>query len=248
MEKKVTNKILKLLKSDEEYYMGLGKQFLSNSDIGTLLKNPKNFGVGLDESKTLIMGRYFHCCILEPEKMDDYKIYTGKVRRGKDYESFLADNEITFCLLEAEKEEVHKWVDSMLSNMDFHDLIKENGNQFEEPQVKEIHGELWKGKADIVHKDYVLDLKTSSDITSFRKSVYNFNYDSQAYIYQQLFGKPLKFLVIDKSTYMLGMYELKPETLERGEEKVKRAVDVYRKFFGENPTEDVNQFYYNEVI
>ena len=40
MEKKVTKKVINLLKSDTEYYTGIGKQFLSNSDIGTLLKNP----------------------------------------------------------------------------------------------------------------------------------------------------------------------------------------------------------------
>ncbi len=248
MEKKVTKKILNLLKSDEEYYMGLGKQFLSNSDIGTLMKNPKNFGIGMEENKNLIMGRYFHCLILEPEKAEDYKVYSGKVRRGKEYDSFLSENNLTFCLLESEKDEVHRWVDTMMSHIEFHDLIREDGNLYEEPQVKEIYGELWKGKADIVSNDFVLDLKTSGDITSFRKSVYNFNYDSQAYIYQQLFGKPLKFLVVDKTSYMLGMYELAPETLARGEEKVKKAVEIYRKFYGDNPTADINQYYYYEVI
>jgi len=104
-----------------------------------------------------------------------------------------------------------------MSHLDFHDLIREEGNQYEEPMVKEIHGELWKGKADIIGKDFVYDLKTSGDILSFKNSVYKFNYDSQAYIYQQLFGKPLKFLVIDKNTLMMGMYQLSEETLARGE-------------------------------
>ena len=40
MENKVTKKVINLLKSDTEYYGGIGKQFLSNSDIGTLLRNP----------------------------------------------------------------------------------------------------------------------------------------------------------------------------------------------------------------
>ena len=248
MEKEVTKKVLYLLRDDKEYYTGLGKQFLSNSDIGTLLKDPKNFGVGLEESKTLILGRYFHCLILEPEKASDFKVFDGKVRRGKEYENFLANNNVEFCLLTSEEEKVRGWVDTMLSNIDFHEMIHDNNNLYEEPQVKEIHGELWKGKADIVTKDFVLDLKTSSDITSFRKSVYNFNYDSQAFIYQQLFGKPLKFLVIDKNTYMLGVYELKPETLARGEEKVIQAVEQYRKFFGEKPTHDINQYYHHEII
>ena len=248
MEKKVTEKVLNLLKDDSEYYAGLGKQFLSNSDIGTLFKNPKRFGIGLDENKTLIMGRYFHTKILEPEKLDEFHIYSGAVRRGKAYEDFLAEHQISFCLLESEQHQVNQWVDTMMSHLDFHDLIREDGNQYEEPMVKEIHGELWKGKADIIGKDFVYDLKTSGDILSFKNSVYKFNYDSQAYIYQELFGKPLKFLVIDKNTLMMGMYQLSEETLARGEGKVKKAVEIYRKFFGEHPTDDVNQFYYNEII
>ena len=37
MDKK---QILKKLKKDEHYYGTFGKQYLSNSDIGTLLNNP----------------------------------------------------------------------------------------------------------------------------------------------------------------------------------------------------------------
>ena len=35
--------IIKLLQDDREYYDGVGKNYLSNSNIGDLLKNPKNF-------------------------------------------------------------------------------------------------------------------------------------------------------------------------------------------------------------
>ena len=38
MDKK---QILKKLRNDEDYYGDFGKQFLSNSDISVLLKNPK---------------------------------------------------------------------------------------------------------------------------------------------------------------------------------------------------------------
>ena len=36
-------KDLKLLREDSHYYGKFGKQFLSNSDIITLLNDPKNF-------------------------------------------------------------------------------------------------------------------------------------------------------------------------------------------------------------
>ncbi len=35
--------VLKLLKDDENYYGELGRKYLSNSDIITLLNDPKNF-------------------------------------------------------------------------------------------------------------------------------------------------------------------------------------------------------------
>ena len=37
--------VIEKLREDQEYYGGVGKQYLSNSDIGTLLKNPEDFGI-----------------------------------------------------------------------------------------------------------------------------------------------------------------------------------------------------------
>ena len=60
--------IISKLRDDEEYYNGIGRQYLSNSDIGTLLKNPKDFGTKREDSKEFAMGRYFHQLFLEPSK------------------------------------------------------------------------------------------------------------------------------------------------------------------------------------
>ena len=40
----MSSAILDRLRNDEDYYGAFGKQYLSNSDIGALLKNPKEFG------------------------------------------------------------------------------------------------------------------------------------------------------------------------------------------------------------
>jgi hypothetical protein len=136
----------------------------------------------------------------------------------------------------------------MLGNIDFFDMIREKGNKYEVPAIQEIKGETWKGKADIVNEHVLIDLKTTSDINKFKWSAKEFNYDSQAYIYQQLFGKPLIFLVIDKGTHALGMFEPTPEFIERGERKVELAIEVYRTFFGDKPREDINTYYINEQL
>jgi|TARA_X000000950_G_scaffold17358_2_gene18844 hypothetical protein len=252
MEKKVTKKVLNLLKSDTEYYTGIGKQFLSNSDISILLKNPQLYGVPQPDNKTFIMGRYFHCKMLEPEKLGDYLIANVSSRNSKAYKEFCAEHLIPYAMLQPEKEMVDKWCETMLGHLDFYDLIQHPDNQYEIPNVKNIGehegGALWKGKADIVHKDYVIDLKTSGDITKFKNSIYNYNYDSQGYIYRELFGKPILFLVIDKSTQVMGMYELSDESYERGKVKVEQALEVYKTFFGEGRTKDIKLHYLKATI
>ena len=240
--------IIKLLQDDREYYDGVGKNYLSNSNIGDLLKNPKNFNKKQEDNKNFLVGRYFHQLILEPEKAAAIPHIYLATRRGKAYDSFLEENNITIGLLTKEKVMLENLVESMLNVDDFRALIQEEGVQYEVPMIKEIHGEMWKGKADIVGSEHLIDIKTSSSIEKFRWSVRDYNYDSQAYIYQQLFNKPLVFLVIDKTSRMMGMYPVSDESLARGEEKVIKAVEQYRKFYGNNPSEDINQFYFYEEV
>ena len=107
---------------------------------------------------------------------------------------------------------------------------------------------MWKGKADIVCKDKLIDLKTTSNINDFKWSARKYNYDSQCYIYQELFGKPLVFYVVDKTDGRLGIFRPTEEFIKRGEDKVERAIDVYEKFFGENATEKIETYFINEYL
>ena len=63
-----------------------------------------------------------------------------------------------------------------------------------------------------------------------------------------LFEKPLVFYVIDKNTEQLGVFSTTEAFLDKGREKVERAVEVYNKFFGEKATEDINQYFMNEEL
>ncbi len=61
--------ILEKLRDDENYYGDFGKQFLSNSDIRSLLNNPLDFKKPSPPNPAFMVGGYFHTCILEPEKL-----------------------------------------------------------------------------------------------------------------------------------------------------------------------------------
>jgi hypothetical protein len=60
--------IIETLRDDREYYHGVGRNYLSNSDIGTLLNNPRQFRKPKEDNKSLAEGRYFHQSMIEPEK------------------------------------------------------------------------------------------------------------------------------------------------------------------------------------
>jgi len=244
----VSHQIIDILRSDKEYYSGLGKNYLSNSDIGDLIKNPQMFGVPSEDSLPFLKGRFFHQSILEPDKIKDYQIVDASTRTTKIYKETLAESTEKILLLQKEVDEIKLWVDAMKSNMDFFNMIYTDYEAYEEPAVGEIHGKQWKGKADIVKPDYLIDLKTTREINGFKWNAKKYNYDSQAYIYQELFGKPLYFLAVDKETCQLGLFRPSESFLKSGESKVIQAIENYDKFFGKEATQRVEDFYFDEVL
>ena len=94
----------------------------------------------------------------------------------------------------------------------------------------------------------LIDLKTTSNIKDFKYSARKYNYDSQAYLYQQFFNKPLVFYVVDKLTLELGIYHPSQKFLEYGKEKVERAIEVYNKFYSKDAKEDIETYVIKEVL
>lgn len=240
--------VIDTLRDDHEYYRGKGRNYLSNSDIGPLLNNPKSFREEREDNKSFAEGRLFHQLLLEPEKVNKVVSVDVSTRNTKEYKTFCADNNLEFALLTKEVDEIHKLVGVMKANIVFYDDIYRDGNVYEEPAVGIIKGMEWKGKADIITPDYIIDLKTTSDINKFKWSARSYNYDSQCYIYEQLFGKPLYFYVIDKETAQLGVYRPTEQFVRNGEAKVERAIEVYQKYFGPNATEDIDNHFINEKL
>ena len=174
--------ILSKLKDNNEYYHGVGKQYLSNSDIGTLLNNPKMFGVSREDDINLSKGRLFHELLLEPDKAVNFPVIDVSSRNTKKYKEALTDD-VPFMLLTKDVDEVYGYVDAINANFIFWSLINES--EHEVPAVGELFGVQWKGKADIVTETDIYDLKTTRNIRDFKYSARRYNYDSQAYIYQE---------------------------------------------------------------
>jgi|TARA_B110000114_G_scaffold96502_1_gene101727 hypothetical protein len=222
--------VLKALEDDTNYYGDFGKKYLSNSDISTLLTNPLALGKGLAPRPAFLVGGYFHTAILEPEKLKKFKIVEATTRNTKAYKE-ISGGEI--CLLQHEVDQIELMTEKMLSNEVCRDLIRLGEVEYEQPGITELEGHMWKGKADIVNHDekLIIDLKTTADITKFKYSASKYNYDSQAYIYSKLFGYEMLFIVIDKNTHQIGIFDCSPEFYARGKDKVERAVQAYELFY-----------------
>jgi len=240
--------IIEKLKDDNEYYRGMGKYYLSNSDIGALLTNPKNFRAHREDNKNFAEGRLFHQLLIEPDKAVNVPNVDVSTRTTKEYKKFVEDNNLDFCLLTKEVDEIKMLVDVMRSNISFYDEIYRPNNVYEQPMIGEIKGKEWKGKADIITDDFIIDLKTTGDINKFKWSAKAYNYDSQCYIYQSLFKKPLVFYVIDKSTSQLGIFRPSENFIRGGELKVEKAMEVYERYFGKNPTDEIANYYIDETL
>ena len=238
--------ILLKLKNDEDYYGEFGNQFLSNSHVGRLLKDPLNVFKPSKPSPAFLVGGYFHTCILEPDKLEKYKVVKASTRNTKAYND-VAGGEL--CLLEHEVDTIELMREKVMANDICRDIIQLGNVEYEVPMVTEIIGNKWKGKADIINhtEKLVIDLKTTADIDKFKWSATKFNYDSQAYIYSKLFGYEMLFIVIDKATHKLGMFDCSPEFYERGEDKVRRASEAYDLFYNTKDF-DPKQYFISKTL
>ena len=250
--------ILQKLKNDEDYYGDFGNQFLSNSDINKLLKDPLNLHQQYKPSPAFLIGGYFHTCILEPDKLEKFKVVKSTTRNTKAYKD-VAGSEL--CLLQHEVDMIELMRDKVMSNDICKDLIQgrpfatgdtdhEYGSiEYEVPMITELFGNKWKGKADIVNHNekLVIDLKTTADIGKFQYSANKYNYDSQAYIYSKLFGYEMLFIVIDKNTHQIGMFDCSTNFYESGKDKVSKAVEAYDLFY---KTEDFDpkQYFISKTL
>jgi hypothetical protein len=143
-------KVIEKLRNDEHYYGDFGKQYLSNSDIKTLLTNPLALGEQSKPSPAFLVGGYFHTAILEPDKLKKYRVIPSSTRNTKAYKE-MSGGEL--CLLQHEVDQIELMTDKLLKNDICRELIRGIDVEYEKPGIAELEGTMWKGKADIVNHD-----------------------------------------------------------------------------------------------
>ena len=238
--------ILKKLTDDKHYYGDFGKKYLSSSDVGVLLSNPLALKKEQKQTAAFLVGGYFHTTILEPDKLKKFKVIPTTTRNTKLYKE-MSGGEL--CLLQHEVDMIEMMSEKMLSNKICDGLIRGNWVEYEKPMITKIGKYMWKGKCDVLNHDdqLVIDLKTTADINNFRRAAFRYNYDAQAYVYRKLFGYDMLFIVIDKNTHQIGMFDCSDEFYRSGEDKVERAMEAYDLFF-KSKDFDPKQFFISKTL
>ena len=238
--------IIDKLKIDEHYYGEFGKQYLSNSDIKTLLTNPLALKEPSKTNAHFLVGGYFHTAILEPDKIKNFKIIDSSSRNTKVYKEMSGGE---MCLLQHEVDLIDNLISTVLNNKVCRDLISEEDSEYEIPEITELFGQMWKGKADVVNhsEKLIIDLKTTSDLDNFKWNAKKYNYDSQAYIYRKLFDYEFVFIAIDKKTGQIGLFDCSDNFYRSGEEKVEKASEAYDLFYNTEGF-DPHQYFINQTL
>ena len=166
--------IIEALKDDEQYYNGMGQQWLSASTLKKYLNTdcPKERPMN---QKALQFGHAFHQCILEPEK---YELRDDLDIIDRDHIDMLKkslENSYEFGVMNELKD-------------------------VEVPFIGTFEGIKLKCKVDALTDEVLIDLKTTSNLDAVEYTAKHFGYHLSAYQYWVLTRKVMWFLYVEKNT------------------------------------------------
>lgn len=232
MEEIKKSDIILRLNDDKEYYGEFGKQFLSYSFISDLIGNPSGLLAEKEETNYFLYGKAFHELMMFGETQHN-NFVDCSTRSTKIYKEALQEHKADVLLLKKEYDEINALVEKGKTNKDVKQILNKKEIQFEVPNVSVLttNNIQWKCKADIVTDEFIYDIKTTANIKSWKKSSFVYNYDAQAYIYSFMFQKDMRFIVFDKNTGVVGLFDVSDEAYDRGREKVEQAEENYLEYF-----------------
>lgn len=242
-------KSIELLRDDNNYYGEFGRQFMSNTDVKTLNDDPANFKQGSFDQEHLAKGRLTHVLLFEPHKIHTIKLSSAANRLTNAYKDECRAAGESYLLLKKDFEEMSQLVARVKENLEIYSLLFGPENKYEEPNVFSHKGLYWKTKADSLNPEYVVDFKTTGDLSRFKWASKEYFYDSQAYLYMMSYNRPVIFIVGEKGTGRLGVFECSGEFLASGEEKVRTALKNYEKYWDpKTRTEEATNYFIKQTL
>lgn len=209
---------------------------MSQSVLKQGLDSMKHLKCALDKTvefiptDEMILGSALHVCFLEPELMPNkVACFTGKARRGADWELFKEQNASKAILTEG----MYERLQGMVRELRKDPTVKLWRSKIQGVEVSAkgmIGGIAFKGRVDALTDDPIWDLKkiSSTDDRTISRSIWDYGYDIQAFIYTSIFKRTRFILgfVESEEPYDVRPIELSPQWLSIGR---KRTMGLIRQ-------------------
>jgi len=238
--------ILKKMEDDSFYYGHLGKHALSSSSLKKLVDSPKAYYKSLFQDasgQALRDGRLIHLHALEPHRIAELHIVDG-TKATKAFKDAVAEIGDHLVYTKSEVDNAFYIARALHDCSEAKELLDDCN--YEMPGVKMVEGLAIRAKADGIKKNgkTIIDVKSTTDIAKFHWSAQNFSYDLQAALYMHIFGAAeFIFLVVDKDTKDVGIYDCSDAFIARGWAKVEAGLKGYKWFFQQNdPKESLKNY------
>ena len=219
---------------------------ISKSDLDLLAKSPYHYKYKDEferkDSAALVLGSAAHKLILEPKDFfNEFRIEPDVDKRTKEgkaiYNEFLA-NLGDKTAISGETYDIVEQIANAVNSMRETALFLRDGLA-EQSYFSELDGVAVKCRPDFFNENLGLciDLKTTSDASAegFVRSVASFNYHVQAAFYSDILkslGKTVNnflFIAVEtKKPFMVGFYELDNVAVDRGRERYKELLNLYK--------------------
>ena len=192
-----------------------------------------------EDTSYFLFGRYVHALILrDKEELATFVTYTGKIRRGKEWDTFKEENKDMQILTRKEFDLAKKMRQEVDRNID----IDFNTGYAEKTIIgfyqnqDRYDGVMSKIRPDWISPDgkMIVDIKTCRDLpteANIRKYIEDYNYDLSAALYTQIFSQTMGveptfyFLFISKGPVKARLVKVGVDTvLKEGHKKLVKGL------------------------
>ena len=204
------------------------KTRLSYSSLKAFAKSPNHYLLykqrKMKPTPAMQLGSIADCLILTPERFErEYSVLPEIDRRTKEgkaiYETFLEDAQGKELVKMETYREAKSIADVVIHHREAMELLQ---GQKQVELSGEIHGIEFRGFADAVNSNSIIDLKTTQDASpsAFQKQAYNLMYHLQCAIYLELSGAQNFFWVAveNKAPHNVAIYAPDQDFKDRGQE------------------------------
>jgi exodeoxyribonuclease VIII len=220
------------------------RNYISHSALKAFAKSPNHYlqYVAGEAPRTdaMIAGSALHCFVLEPHEFDARYIVAPKIDRrtkeGKqEFEAFSVQATGRDILTLADFENIVRMRDAIFQSEEARGLI-ESCMVYEQSIATELQGIEFRGVADGLGANWILDIKTTQDASpeAFQRQAFNLGYHEQAALYTQAFGEYRFYWIVVESAapHNVAVYQQSARAHRLATDRVARLIEQFKNWDG----------------